>query len=38
MLHATFQDYRTLGSREEDFKCFGHIWHGGQFGHMTQRI
>ena len=27
MLHAKFQDHKTLGSREEDFyKGFEHIW------------
>ena len=26
MLHAKFQDHRTSGSREEDFKSFYHIW------------
>ena len=25
MLHAKFQDHRTSGSREEDFKGFYHI-------------
>ena len=26
MLHAKFQDHRTYGSGEEDFKGFYHIW------------
>ena len=26
MLHAKFQDHRTSGSGEEDFKSFYHIW------------
>ena len=26
MLHAKFQDHRTSGSGEEDFKGFYHIW------------
>ena len=26
MLHAKFQDHRTSGSGEEDFKCFYYIW------------
>ena len=26
MLHAKFQDHRTAGSGEEDFKGFYHIW------------
>ena len=26
MLHAKFQDPRPLGSGEEDFKGFYHIW------------
>ena len=28
MLHAKFQDHRTSGSGEEDFKGFYHIWAG----------
>ena len=37
MLHAKFQDHRTSGSGEEDFKGFYYIWdgHGGHLGHMT---
>ena len=26
MLHAKFQDHRSSGSGEEDFKGFYHIW------------
>ena len=26
MLHAQFQDHRSSGSGEEDFKGFNHIW------------
>ena len=26
MLHAKFQDHRTSGSGEEDFKGLNHIW------------
>ena len=26
MFHAKFQDHRTAGSGEEDFKGFYHIW------------
>ena len=26
MLYAKFQDHRSSGSREEDFKGFYHIW------------
>ena len=26
MLHSMFQDHRTSGSGEEDFKGFYHIW------------
>ena len=26
MLHAKFQDHRTSGSGEEDFKGFSHVW------------
>ena len=26
MLHTKFQDHRTYGSGEEDFKGFYHIW------------
>ena len=26
MLHAKFQDHRTSGSEEEDFKGFYHVW------------
>ena len=36
MLHAKFQDHRTLGSGEEDFlKVFTIYGHGGHLGHVT---
>ena len=38
MLHAKFQDYRTYGSGEEDFKCFTIYGHGGHLGHVTWTI
>ena len=41
VLHAKFQDYRTSGSGEEDFKGFYHIHmygHGGHIGHVTYTI
>ena len=38
MLHAKFQDHRTLGSREEDFEDFTIYGHGSHLGHMTKTI
>ena len=37
MRHAMFQDYRTLGSTEEDFSI--HVYgHGSHLGHVTKTI
>ena len=37
MRHAMFQDYRTLGSAEEDFSI--HVyWHDSHLGHVTKSI
>ena len=38
MLHAKFQDHRTYGSGEEDFKVFTIYGHGGHPGHVTWTI
>ena len=39
MLHAKFQDHRTSGSGEEDFKRFLTIYgHDGHLGHVTWTI
>ena len=38
MLHAKFQDHRTSGSGEEDFKGFNHILAWRPFGHVTRVI
>ena len=35
MLHAKFQDHRTTGSGEEDFKVFTIYGHGGHLSHVT---
>ena len=35
MLHAKFQDHRTSGSGEEDFKGVTIYGHGGHLGHVT---
>ena len=32
-LQAKFQNYRTIGSGEEDFKGLKHIWAGRQSGY-----
>ena len=38
MLHAKFQDHRTSGSGEEDFKVLTIYGHGGHLGHVTLTI
>ena len=39
MLHAKFQDHKTIGSGDEDFqKCFTIYGQGGHLGHMPQTI
>ena len=38
MLHAKFQDHRTSGSGEENFKVFTINGHGGHLGHVTWTI
>ena len=40
MLHAKFQDHRTLGTRGKDFKIFTMVLygHGGHLGHVTKTI
>ena len=38
MLHAKFQDHRTYGSGEEDFKGFTIYGHGGHHGYVTWPI
>ena len=35
MLHAKFQNNRTSGSGEEDFKGFTIYRRGGHLGHVT---
>ena len=36
MLHAKFQNHRSSGSGEEDFKgVFAFYSHGGHLGHVT---
>ena len=38
MLHAKFEDQRTSGSGEEDFKVFIIYCHGSHLGHVTWAI
>ena len=38
MLHAKFQNHRTSGSGEEDFKGFTIYGHDGHLGHVTWTI
>ena len=38
MLHAKFEDQRTSGSGEEDFKVFIIYGHGSHLGHVTWAI
>ena len=38
MLYAKFQDHRTSGSGEEEFKVFAIYGHGCHLGHATWTI
>ena len=38
MLHAKFQDHRTCGSGEDDFKGFTTYWQCGHLGLVTKTI
>ena len=38
MLHAKFQDHRTLGSRDKVFKVLPKYGHGGHLGHVTKTV